>query len=80
MTRDNTDSTDASAIRVDQSGPGRYKDTPLHERGRGQVVAHPAPPMTSTVSAAMPMFPAIILATLACARTPDFCPEVPPIV
>lgn len=63
---------------VDFHSGGRHNSEPSQKRGRGQVVTHPAPPMTSTVSAAMPMFPAIILATLACARTPDFCPEVPP--
>lgn len=79
MTRDDRDSMDASAIRVDQSCPGRYKETPLQERGRGWLRQHPAPPMNATEAPVTPMFPVSILATLACARTPDFCPEVPPI-
>lgn len=64
--------------RIDRSRDNQYHRLPLQERGRDQVVAHPAPPLTMTAHTAPPMFPASILATLACKRTPDFCPEVPP--
>lgn len=73
-----TQAAQTRRIVVDLRGPGRYKETPLQERGRGQVSQHPAPPSTTTASTVVAMFPVSILAILAVACTPDFCPEVPP--
>jgi hypothetical protein len=79
MTQSDSQIADAAAIRVDRPSGGRYKRESPQERGRGQVVEHPAPPLSTTVRPVVAMFPASILATLAAACTTDFCPEVPPV-
>ena len=75
-----TQAAQTRRIVVDRVGCGRYKETPLQERGRGRLRQHPAPPLTTTAGTVVAMFPVSILAILAVACTPDFCPEVLPIV